>query len=163
MDLQSLQALTSGASAATAAPKELDKNAFMTLLVSQLKNQDPLEPVQNEDFVAQLATFSNLEQAEATAAGVAQLVALQAGDGWAAQISQSSALIGKQVEWLDPTVGGEAGGVVDSVQIEGGIVMLSIGGKLVPLGDVTSVSQPDAGDAGFDDEDAAADDVEGAA
>jgi len=38
------------------------KTQFMTLLVAQLKNQDPMNPVENQDFVAQLAQFSSLEQ-----------------------------------------------------------------------------------------------------
>lgn len=41
---------------------ELGRNEFMTLLVKQLENQDPLQPMKNEEFVAQLATFSSLEQ-----------------------------------------------------------------------------------------------------
>ena len=40
----------------------VDKTEFLNLLVTQLKNQDPLNPVDSQDFVAQLATFSSLEQ-----------------------------------------------------------------------------------------------------
>ena len=38
------------------------KNQFMTLLVAQLKNQDPMNPVDNQDFIAQLTQFTSLEQ-----------------------------------------------------------------------------------------------------
>ena len=44
------------------AKKGADVNTFMTLLVAQLKNQDPLEPQQGAEFVAQLAQFNSLEQ-----------------------------------------------------------------------------------------------------
>lgn len=43
-------------------PKQLGQEDFLTLLVTQLKNQDPLKPVSNEGFIAQLAQFSQLEQ-----------------------------------------------------------------------------------------------------
>jgi flagellar basal-body rod modification protein FlgD len=42
--------------------KDLDQSAFMTLLVAQLKNQDPLAPQDGAQFVAQLATFNSLDQ-----------------------------------------------------------------------------------------------------
>jgi flagellar hook assembly protein FlgD len=42
--------------------KDVDANTFMTLLVAQLKHQDPLEPQDGTQFVAQLAQFNSLEQ-----------------------------------------------------------------------------------------------------
>lgn len=52
------------------------KNEFLQLLVAQLKNQDPMEPVKNEDFLAQLATFSSLEQLVAIREGIDKLTAI---------------------------------------------------------------------------------------
>lgn len=49
---------------------ELDRNAFLQLLLTQLENQDPLSPLQDHEFVAQLATFSSLEQLESLNAGM---------------------------------------------------------------------------------------------
>ena len=42
--------------------KELGKDEFLTMFVAQLKNQDPLNPMQGQEFAAQLAQFSSLEQ-----------------------------------------------------------------------------------------------------
>lgn len=53
---------TSGFGLTTASEKALDRDAFLKLLVQQLKNQDPLKPQDNSQFVAELAQFSNLEQ-----------------------------------------------------------------------------------------------------
>ena len=46
----------------TTGPKEMGQEDFLQLLVTQLKNQDPLKPTDNTEFVAQLAQFSQLEQ-----------------------------------------------------------------------------------------------------
>lgn len=60
---QTSQAADPGAAAGAGnTSKGLDKNAFLSLLVTQLKNQDPTNPQDNSAFAAQLAQFSSLEQ-----------------------------------------------------------------------------------------------------
>lgn len=56
--------------------KDLDQGAFMTLLVAQLKNQDPLAPQDGAQFVAQLATFNSLDQLINMNKSLSQLVDL---------------------------------------------------------------------------------------
>ncbi len=57
------EATTLGSTTAAASgSEELSKEAFLTLLTTQMQNQDPLNPMSNEDFIAQLAQFSSLEQ-----------------------------------------------------------------------------------------------------
>lgn len=62
--------LTSGA------PNGLDRDAFLRLLVAQLANQNPLEPLKDQAFVAQLAQFSSLERLEEIASSIETLVGL---------------------------------------------------------------------------------------
>lgn len=56
---------TYGTSQQTGATKELGKDAFLMLLITQLRNQDPLKPMEDKEFIAQLAQFSSLEQMQA--------------------------------------------------------------------------------------------------
>jgi flagellar basal-body rod modification protein FlgD len=52
----------SGSGIITNSTQEMGKTEFLRLLVTQLQNQDPLNPMDNQQFIAQLATFSSLEQ-----------------------------------------------------------------------------------------------------
>jgi flagellar basal-body rod modification protein FlgD len=123
----------------SAANQALDKNAFMKLLVSQLEHQDPLSPVANEDFVAQLATFSSLEQLEGLNQNVIAMIALNQSNALLSQLTQSSALIGKDVNWQDLETGEERSGTVESVKIVDGLAVLRIDGQDVPLAAVIEV------------------------
>jgi len=129
----------------------LDKDSFMKLLVTQLQNQDPLEPTQNQEFVAQLATFSSLEQLEELNDNTVAMIALNQSNALLSQLTQSSALIGKSVSWTDPQTGQTATGSVDSVRIIDGLAVLQVGDLEIPLAAVTEVFEG-ATDAGESDE-----------
>ncbi len=69
----------------------LDKDAFLLLLITQLKNQNPLEPMDNKEFIAQLAQFSTLEQITNMTKSIQEFLTLQQG----ALQAQAASLIGK--------------------------------------------------------------------
>ncbi len=122
-----------------ASQSQLDKTAFMDLLVTQMKNQDPLEPAKNEEMLAQLAQFSSLEQMEELNENIIGLAVLQQSNALMAQLTNSSSLIDKSVQYSDPTTGEELWGRVDSVKIEEGLAVLNIDGADIPLANVLEI------------------------
>jgi len=118
---------------------DLGKDSFMTLLVEQLKNQDPLKPTANEQFVAELANFSSLEEMEELNENILGMVVLQQSNALLSQLTESSNLIGKEVKFYDFDTQSQKTGSVDSVKIEDGLALLKVNGADVPLANVTEV------------------------
>lgn len=73
--------------------KEMDQQAFLKLFTTQLQNQNPLDPVKNEAFVAQLAQFSQLEATTKMASSLESMAATMQGD----RLMAGASLIGKKV------------------------------------------------------------------
>ena len=163
MELTGLTTDTSPSLASAAqGSQNLGQDAFMNLLVEQMKNQDPMNPQSNEDFIAQLANFSSLEQMEQINQNLLGMALLDEGNALLSQLTEGSALIGKQVTWIDPSTGIEQTGEVDSIKIADGLSKLSIGDVEVPLffvtevlGEAAEVDTTDGGDSsdGSDDSD----------
>ena len=114
---------------ATAKGGDLDKEAFLQLLVTQMKYQDPLEPTDNTEYVSQLATFSELEQ-------MTNLVA-------SSDLTRASQLVGQYVtvKEKNETTGEETikGGKVDYVTVENGKGYLNIGDAKYSIDNLDSV------------------------
>lgn len=110
----------------------LTQNDFLTLLVSQMKAQDPLNPVSNTDFAAQMAQFSALQTSQATQSDMSQLQASQ-------QVQQANGLIGRSVT-LNATDGTQPNGFVTGVQMVSGVPNLVVNGSLYDLSQVISIS-----------------------
>lgn len=96
MGIDAIQSSSTGmTSALTGATKDnLGKEDFLKLLVAQLAHQDPLQPMENTEFVAQLAQFSSLEQLMGVNSNIGLLQVSQT----AMTNNQVSGLIGKQIE-----------------------------------------------------------------
>ncbi|MEO6711691.1 MAG: flagellar hook capping FlgD N-terminal domain-containing protein [Planctomycetota bacterium] len=118
------------------------KDSFMNLLATQLKNQDPLEPAKNDEMLAQLAQFSSLEQMQNLNDNIVGLAVLQQSNAALQQMTDASALMGKDVKFTDPDTQAETWGKVDSVKIKDGMAMLSIGGKDVALAAISEIGTP---------------------
>jgi flagellar basal-body rod modification protein FlgD len=99
----------------------MGKDDFLRLLVAQLKYQDPMKPMEDKDFMGQMAQFSSLEQ-------INNLAQSMEGMRASNQVSQSVALIGHSVTYVDAKTGLEATGVVDSVALAGGTIGVRVGG-----------------------------------
>jgi flagellar basal-body rod modification protein FlgD len=90
--------------------KEMGKQDFLTLFTAQLKNQDPLDPVKNEAFVAQLAQFSSLEALTNMQTSLDGFVKSMSAN----QMINGASLIGKKVAVADTFTHLEKGGRIDA-------------------------------------------------
>jgi len=111
----------------------LGKDEFLKLLIVQLENQDPTEPVDDTEFIAQLAQFSSLEQMTQMNTALMNMIVNYKTD-------LSYSLLGKQVEVLDRTTGETAGGVVTEVSFDDKEPVISFNGLSYGISDVVKVS-----------------------
>ena len=135
MDVSSAAAtgVPAGASTQTAEDAKrnlLDYNSFLTLLIAQLKNQDPTEPQDSAEYIAQLATFSNVEQSVKMNAKFDQLMTSFA-------LSQADGVIGHTVTSADGSLSGKAAAIR---VITGGAVAVLESGQEIPLGAGVTIS-----------------------
>lgn len=113
---------TSGAAAgATATRETLDYSAFLTLLVAQMKNQDPLNPQDPTQYMSQLASFSSVEQAVKSNAKLDQLLTSNV-------VLQAERLVGRSIAMEDGTFGEVAAVRIAS---DGAIALLADGREIV--------------------------------
>lgn len=111
---------------------EMDKDAFLKLLVAQLKYQDPLSPSDPAAFMTQTAQFTQVEKLD-------QIASQGEATNRALGLSAASGLIGRNVSWLDAdgkTVTGKA--TAANSTIDG--VTLTVGDSKISLDAVTGIS-----------------------
>ncbi|HGY91757.1 MAG TPA: hypothetical protein ENK43_11355 [Planctomycetes bacterium] len=145
MSIESVSAAVAGSQNITGG-RRLDGAGFMKLLTTQIKNQNPLEPLQDSQFIGQLAQLSSLEEAQGQTAALQQLAsALQANAGLQG-LAQASSLIGRQVSYIDPDLGTESDDTVQSVKFGNGLIQLELeSGVTIPLGNVVQIRSDVAG------------------
>ena len=109
----------------------LDKNSFLKLLVTQLSKQDPTNPMNDREFISQMAQFSSLEQMNNVANSMNKLRA-----------SQANQLIGKMINGKDFVTEKPVQGIATKATYDrNGEVFLSVNGRMIKLDDVTEVTE----------------------
>lgn len=117
---------------------QLGRDQFMQLLVTQMRNQNPLEPMKDAEFIAQLAQFSSLEGIENLNTSFSDMLSLQ-------QMTQGSNLIGKSVQYKNGDTAVPSQGTVNGVTVQNGALQLIVNQNLVPLTSVQSMWAPTSG------------------
>lgn len=124
--------LYAGTTAAASAKKELDKEVFLQLLVTQLRNQDPTAPMDTTEMMAQSTQMASMEQLTGLADTTRDSFALQ-------MRIAASGLVGQTVSYVDAD-GVTQTGVATGVSFAGPVPMVTVGDAEVPLDAVSAVS-----------------------
>lgn len=123
-----------GPSASSGTKAADDKQMFLELMVAQLRYQDPLNPTDSSEFLAQSAQFTALEKMQNVADQTAALLSSQMAFG-------AASLVGREVSWALAD-GTTRSGAVDSVTFGADGPTLRVGADQVPLAQVASVTAP---------------------
>lgn len=123
MDVQNTAAATSPATQLASRRASLDYDAFLQLMIAQMRNQDPTEPMDPTTQMAQLASFSQVEQAIGTNARLDALLTASA-------LAQADGMIGRQIISADGKISGEVTAI--TIRANGGVAVLADGSE-VPI------------------------------
>jgi flagellar basal-body rod modification protein FlgD len=114
---------------ASTSSNDLDKEAFLNLLVTQMQYQDPLEPTSDQEYLAQMAQFSALEEMQNLNTSF--------------QMQQASSLIDKYVQGTSYNetsgVSTEVIGIVDAVNMKSGVPYLLVDSQEIALSDISTI------------------------
>jgi flagellar basal-body rod modification protein FlgD len=130
---------SSGASSASAVTK-ITPDDFLKMMITQLQNQDPVNPTSSDQILQQI---SQIDSIEATTTLTSSLNSVATDQGF----QTASGLIGKQVQGVDST-GNPVSGTVDSVSFANGAASLNVGNQTLQLSGISSISNPSSPNGG---------------
>jgi flagellar basal-body rod modification protein FlgD len=111
----------------------MGKEDFLKLLIVQLENQDPTSPLEDKEFISQMAQFSSLEQMTEMNKTLSNLIMNY-------KLSLASSLLGKEVEVLDRVKGDTISGVVSEITFGEEGPRITFNGISYSIDDVTKVA-----------------------
>lgn len=120
--------------------KILGKDDFLKLMITQLKYQDPLEPTDNKEFIAQMAQFSSLEQMTNMSEGFKNLASMQESILRESAVAQAINIIGHSVTAVLPD-GNNLTGMATGMKIIDGIPNVIVNGREIPFSYVEQVNR----------------------
>jgi flagellar basal-body rod modification protein FlgD len=137
MAVESINAANAAQAATTFAQgrvpiQTLSQDDFLKLLVAQMTSQDPLNPTKDTEFIAQMASFSSLEQARAMQTELSRLRADQA-------LLNANALLGRTVDITEDD-GTVTTGLVNAVQVEAGSPRVVVNGRSYELSRLSAIT-----------------------
>ncbi len=112
---------------------QMDKDLFLQILTTQLKNQDPTQPMEDREMITQMAQFSTLEQISNLNQAFNQFISSQQLD-----ISRYSTMINKEVSWADEVTGQPVSGVVKGIIQNNNQLYYQVNDQDVPVGMIHS-------------------------
>ena len=133
MDVSNTVAINNATASATTKSKgsgTVDYNAFLQLLIAEMKNQDPTEPMKSSEYMAQFASLSNVEQAIQINTKLDSLLTATA-------LSQADSLLGHTVNSADGKISGK---VKELKIVQGGLVAILENGKELPITEGVKIS-----------------------
>jgi len=131
---------TATTTSSTASPSNLNLNSsdFMNMMITQLENQDPLNPTDSDELMTQMSAIGQMQSSTTLDSTLSTL-------GTQTQIGSASSLIGKQVQGIDPN-NNSVSGLVTAVQVASSGVSLQLdSGDTVSLSNISSITSATTG------------------
>lgn len=116
---------------------EMDRDAFMQLLLAQLQHQDPMNPMEDAEFISQQAQFTQIDKTN-------EMIEAINGSN---MITQATSLVGKDVEFVLED-GSTTMGTVDSVKFGANDIGIVVGEQTYAMGQVVQIFAPGTLNAG---------------
>jgi len=134
---------TSGGSGVlSASGGEFSENEFLRILMTQMQNQTPLDPVDNGQCLQQMASFSNMQEQRELNQNMLELLNFQGLLAKLEGLSEGSALLGKQITY-ELASGEKRSGIAESVFVDNeGEVKVVVDGEEISAQQITGVAQP---------------------
>ena len=119
---------------------DMDGMDFLNLLITELSNQDPFEPMNNKEILEQLSAIRNLEANMTLSENIQSMVANQ-------ELASAAVLIGRVISGVD-TDGQLIEGAVERIVLDASGIRVQVGDHEIALGNITTVGAEEVGSAG---------------